>query len=295
MFTLAHLSDPHLAPLPAPGVSELLNKRLTGYLNWVGGRHHIHRRDVLDRLVADAKAAGADHTAVTGDLANISLKQEFARGRAWLESLGTPADVTVIPGNHDAYVRAAAHDAERHWADYMRNDEVGRAISFPFVRQRGHVALIGTTTAVPTAPFMATGWLGADQLRRLASMLDALKNENLFRVVLIHHPPVSPREHSKLLLDAPDFLKVIAEHGAELILHGHDHVHMLNWLKTPDGRAAAIGVPSASSAPSVAKDAAAYNLYRIDGAPGAWQCEMISRAIAQDGSIAEIRRMNLFS
>ena len=294
MFTLAHLSDSHLAPLPTPRVSELLNKRLTGYLNWLRGRHRIHRRDVLDRLVADMKGAGADHTAVTGDLANISLKQEFTRGRAWLESLGAPAEVTVVPGNHDAYVRVAAHDPERHWADFMRGDEPGRAISFPFVRRRGPLALVGTSTAVPTVPFMATGRLGADQLRRLGSVLDALKNENLFRVVLIHHPPVSPRGHSKLLLDAPDFLKVIAEHGAELILHGHDHLHMLNWLKAPDGRAAAVGVPSASSTPGGSKDSAAYNLYRIGGTPGAWQCEMISRAITHDGGVAEIKRMNLF-
>ena len=27
----------------------------------------------------------------------------------------------------------------------------------------------------------------------------------------------------------------------------------------------------------------AYNLYRIDGAPGAWRCEMISRGIDADG------------
>jgi hypothetical protein len=30
MFLLAHLSDPHLAPLPQPQWSELLGKRATG-------------------------------------------------------------------------------------------------------------------------------------------------------------------------------------------------------------------------------------------------------------------------
>jgi hypothetical protein len=36
---------------------------------------------------------------------------------------------------------------------------------------------------------------------------------------------------------------------------------------------------------------AAYNLYAIDGAPGAWHCEMISRGLAGDGSsIIEIKR-----
>src|SRR6185312_1807921 len=247
MFVLAHISDPHIAPLPAPRLSELAGKRVTGYLNWLRGRNRVHRREVLDAIVADMKAAKADHIAVTGDLANISLTAEFINGREWLATLGKPAVVTVIPGNHDAYVRAAAHEPERYWADYMRGDGESTA-TFPFVRKRGPLALIGLTTAVPTPWFDATGWLGGDQLARLGPLLDALKKENLFRVVLIHHPPVSPRERSKLLRDAPDFLNAIAAHGAELVLHGHDHVHMLNWLKTPDGRAPAVGVPSASVA-----------------------------------------------
>ena len=44
MFTLAHLSDPHLAPLPKPRLSELLNKRITGYINWRRRRRFIHDR-----------------------------------------------------------------------------------------------------------------------------------------------------------------------------------------------------------------------------------------------------------
>jgi len=38
-FTLAHLSDPHLPPLPEPRASELAGKRVFGYLNWRRNRH----------------------------------------------------------------------------------------------------------------------------------------------------------------------------------------------------------------------------------------------------------------
>ena len=54
----------------------------------------------------------------------------------------------------------------------MRGDD--GAGGFPFVRRRGPLALIGLSTAVPTAPFMATGRLGDAQLARLGEMLDAL-------------------------------------------------------------------------------------------------------------------------
>jgi hypothetical protein len=55
----------------------------------------------------------------------------------------------------------------------------------------------------------------------------------------------------------------------------------------------AVGVPSASAAPGSSDDAAAYNLYRVGGAPGAWTCEMVSRGIAANGAIVESAPVNL--
>jgi 3',5'-cyclic AMP phosphodiesterase CpdA len=186
MFVLAHLSDPHLGPLPTPPPLELLSKRGLGFLNWLRKRRAIHRPEVLARIVADLKSQSPDHTAVTGDLVNLSLSNEFAPARAWLETLGTPDAVTLVPGNHDAYVRAAAGYGARHWGDYMRGDA---GEGFPFVRRRGPVALIGLSTSLPTLPLAATGRLHGDQLARLSGVLDALTAERLCRVVLSLHPP----------------------------------------------------------------------------------------------------------
>jgi 3',5'-cyclic AMP phosphodiesterase CpdA len=294
VFLLAHLSDPHLAPLPAPHWSKLINKRLTGYLNWQRKRRFIHDAGVLAKIVADLIAQKPDHIAVTGDLANIALPEEFTRGRAWLEGLGTPQNVSLVPGNHDAYVRRGVKYAAQRWGAYMSGD--GGGDGFPYLRQRGPLALIGMSTAVPTALGLATGRLGAKQLAALADMLNTLKRENLFRVVLIHHPPVSQARWYKLLRDAPALKHVIAAHGAELLLHGHDHLAMLNWLEGPNGtRVPAVGVPSASAAPGTAKNAAGYNLYAIDGSGGAWTCEMIARGITSNGDVNEQKRMMLAS
>src|SRR4051794_35816061 len=135
MFVLAHLSDPHLAPLPKPSFAELLGKRATGYLNWQRRRRLIHRSEVLARIVADLKAQAPDHIAVTGDLINIALAGEFAPARAWLDALGPPQDVTLVPGNHDAYVRAAADWPQQHWGETMRGDEATGEVDFPFLRR----------------------------------------------------------------------------------------------------------------------------------------------------------------
>jgi len=246
---------------------------------------------VLEGIVADLKAQAPDHIACTGDIANIALREEFIRGRAWLQSLGSAHDVSLVPGNHDAYVRGGLASAARAWGDYMLGDA---GAGLPYLRRRGPLALIGVSSAVPTAWGLATGRLGGPQLVALAKLLHALKDERLFRVVLIHHPPVSRAKSHKLLRDAWALKHVIAAQGAELLLHGHDHLAMLNWLAGPDGtRVPAVGVPSASAAPGRAKHAAAYNLYRVEGGPGSWRCEMIARGVDADGEVKEQKRMVL--
>ena len=139
-FTLAHLSDPHLPPLPATGLRDLAGNRALGYLNWTRNRHKFHRRDVLDTLVSDLQALAPDHIAVTGDLVNLALEAEFAPSLIWLESVGTPDRVSVIPGNHDAYVRVTQHRFAEAWRDYLTGDATDGGMPFPFVRHRGPLA-----------------------------------------------------------------------------------------------------------------------------------------------------------
>jgi 3',5'-cyclic AMP phosphodiesterase CpdA len=295
MYVLAHLSDPHLGPLPRPNVLELAGKRLGGFINWHRNRRRVHLTAVLDRIVHDLRTLSPDHVAVTGDLINLSLAAEFASARLWLERLGPPQDVTLVPGNHDAYVRSKAGHPQRHWADYMRGDGTASDNSgFPFVRCRGPVALIGLSTAVPAPPFRATGRLGAVQLERFAELASRLGRKGAFRVVLLHHPPVTrPEWYHDRLIDGAAFLDVLKQHGAELLLYGHEHVHSLRWFDAPSP-IPAIGVPSASAGVGGQYDPAAYNLYAIHGSPGAWQCEMISRGLSHDGeSIIELKRCSL--
>jgi 3',5'-cyclic AMP phosphodiesterase CpdA len=296
MFVLAHLSDPHLAPLPAPRLAELASKRVLGWLHWRKTRHKIHRAAQVEALVRDLKAQAPDHVAVTGDLVNIALAAEFPQARAWLDTLGAPRDVTLVPGNHDAYVRAALAAHAPHWGEFMRGDGARPPnVEFPFVRRRGPLALIGLSSAVATAPFIATGRLGAEQIARLEALLPALADH--FRVVLVHHPPGRTRSgRFKRLTDAPALRAALARHGAELVLHGHDHVQALDWLRGPRGPIPALGVPSASATPLEGHhvEPAAYNLYRITGEVGAWRCEMAARGFGADGGdIVELKRQDL--
>lgn len=291
MFVLAHLSDVHLAPLPVPNPLELASKRGLGFLNWLRKRHRIHRREVLDAIVGDLKAQNSDHVAFTGDLVNLSLTSEFPRSRQWLEALGTPDRVTFVPGNHDTYVRAVLGKPEQYWGEYMRGDA---GESFPFVRRRGPMAIVGLSTSLPTLPLAATGRLHSGQIEKLGPILDALGREGLFRVIMIHHPPVQDAHHFRRLIDAAELREVLRARGAELVLHGHHHEQSLVWLAGPGFNIPCVGVPSASNAPDRGDDPAGYNLYEIGGEPGEWRCTLIARGMGHGSTvIGETMRMEL--
>ncbi|HVO00979.1 MAG TPA: metallophosphoesterase [Candidatus Cybelea sp.] len=293
-LTVAHISDLHIGPMPRPGLAALAGKRVTGFLSWQLRRSRIHRREVLQRLADDLHTQTPDHIAVTGDLVNISLPAEFAEARDFLRHLGPPEKVTVIPGNHDAYVALPWAPSLGLWAEYMSGGHVGeaderepRAIAdFPFVRRRDGVALIGLSTAIPTRPFSAAGELGQAQLGRLSILLDKLAAEGLFRVVLIHHPPFGGGTYRrKSLRDAEAFADVIRAKGCELVLHGHTHMSALARLKGANGPVPVIGVPSASAVLTRHRDPSRYHIYRIGrAASGGWHLDVSVRELLLDGS-----------
>ncbi len=291
MFTLAHLSDLHLALTPK--ASELASKRGLGYINWLRKRKYIHRPDVLAAITRDLQTRSADHIAVTGDLTNFSLPGEYAWARRWLESIGRSTEVTTIPGNHDVYVHGAEELPGKFWADYMRGDD--GLERFPFVRRRGDIALIALSTGLPTGPFLATGRLGQRQLVRLAETLEQTRGS--FRIVLIHHPPLSPpRRYFRRLVDGPELRRILAAQGAELLLHGHDHRRALLWLEGSGNRKIpAVGVASASAQGKHAhEDPAGYNVFRIEGARGDWRCQTVSYQRGGDGVIGECARFRIY-
>jgi 3',5'-cyclic AMP phosphodiesterase CpdA len=287
VFKLSHLSDIHLSPLPRPRRRDLLGKRAIGYVNWHRGRKFVHRREVLDLLTRDLIERKPDHIAVTGDLVNLGLPEEFLRAAEWLHQLGPPDRVTAIPGNHDAYVRLHPEAGTGHWQPYMEANAAGAALvptpeeRFPFVRRIGDVGLVALSSAIPTMAFVAAGKLGSTQRASLAQALDALGRERLFRVVLIHHPPLPGQGGwHRGLRDSRALREILKQHGAELVLHGHNHANTVIELETATGPAMVIGVPSASEAVSGRRRAARYNEYGIARVNGGWRLEMVGRAVA---------------
>jgi 3',5'-cyclic AMP phosphodiesterase CpdA len=295
-FRLAHLSDPHVGPLGRVRLHQLIGKRATGYANWRRGRSRSHDMTVLEALVADLKG----HVACTGDLCNIGLPSEWETARTFLEALGPPEAVSFVPGNHDAYVRGSLEGLLASCGRYT-GDDTGSSGRFPYLRRRGPLALVGLSSAIPTKPFVATGRLGAPQLAAAEVLLRVLATEpgHPFRVVMIHHPPqpggASPGRELK---DAAAFTAMIGRAGADLILHGHNHVTSSAIIPGPDGRGVpVIGAPSASARPdghgAIASRRASYLLYEIAQTGNGYAVSARRRGLDAAGAMGDLGPIDL--
>lgn len=289
-FTLAHISDPHLSSLDTVRRRDLINKRILGYLSWRSHRNEEHQDGILAAMVNDLRHANPDHIAITGDMTHLGLPSEFLEVSGWLQKLGPPEKITLVPGNHDTYVREPWNYTFAHWLPYMVSDsgavpwegDRGEDI-FPSLRIRGRFAIIGLSSARPSAPFLAVGSLGKLQLRRLEQLLEETAQEGLLRILLIHHPPLATTVGwRKSLTDGHELRALLSRAGVELILHGHAHRPAHALFEMPRGKAPVIGVPSASAAGTKPGRDARYHIYRLAKGEDGWELHTTVRAYMKD-------------
>jgi len=290
MFLLAHLSDVHLAPLPRAKLPELLGKRLSGHLSWHHNRSAMHSRNIADLLARDVKNILPDHVAITGDLVNIALEAEFIQAQKWLQEFGPEDWISVVPGNHDAYVPMPPAKSLGQWQAYMtsniENNHHSRCFAgnFPYIRRFNDIILIGISTAIPTPPFIAGGRIGTGQLAALEKILRDFGRQELCRIIMIHHPPLPGQNRwRKALWDAVEFKDILHRHGAELILHGHNHTHMFHTAPGPADTAIPVyGVASASMRAHKNKPSASYYLFNIKQEHNNWSISGTIRGLRPD-------------
>ena len=289
-WVLAHCSDPHLARPELLRPRDFLGKRLFGWLRWQLKRRREQDEGLLTTLADDLQRMRPDHIAVTGDLTHLGLPGEGAAAGAWLRTLGPADRVTVVPGNHDRYVAGDWRQSFAAWLPSLRGDEpqsaneplpLDLAALFPTLRLRPPVALIGCSTAVPTAPHLASGTLGPGQLARLDSLLDQLAGQRLCRVLLIHHPPVTNAvSWRRGLTDAHALQALIARHGVELVLFGHTHRTITTTLPGPHGPIPVLGAPSVTARRGPEGRRSRYFLYTVRRTARGWAIHQRERRFA---------------
>ena len=206
--------------------------------------------ELLAVLVADIHAQKPDHITCTGDTCNIGLPDEWETSRVFLEGLGDPVPRHLRAGQSRCLcARLARGPPARRSRPGPGATTAARAV-FPYLRRYGphrhHRPVLGHPD-----PSLRGVAAGSGRSRRKAVEAD----------------PRRSRARSGLLPDRPHpspaacrrggagpqshrcrrFEKMIGRVGAELVLHGHNHVGSLAHLDGPRGPMPVIGAPSASA------------------------------------------------
>lgn len=278
MLRLAHLSDLHLLSLAGVHWTEFLNKRWTGAVNLLLNRGGKFPESVARTLLADLQKQQVDHVIISGDVSNLAFRGEFSLVKRVLAEGGlSPQQVSIVPGNHDYYTRQAATAGVfiEEMAPFITSETItgepkassaNGAATFPFIRYRKNVAIIGLCTGRYSPPLLAWGNIGDEQLQRLRQLLKQAAESGLFRVLVLHHPPLpSHVKWDNRLLDADKLLEVLAEVGAELVIHGHLHRPLRQETPGPKGVVPVIGVGSGTwLSPHDQARRAQYHIYQIE-------------------------------
>jgi Icc protein len=189
------------------------------------------RLDAEERLqkaraaVAAAREAGADHFLFTGDLTETGTPAQFEAFAALLvECRLRPEDVTLVPGNHDAYTSPTG------WRDALAGPL--RAYARNAALEPGKVVELAGAFVLPVdatfhQPVTRSAGRFDDVIQRAleARLADrALARKPL--VVAIHHPPhprPGPWHWVDGLLGGNRLLACVARADHVVVAHGHLH------------------------------------------------------------------------
>ena len=262
MYRIAHISDLHIPPLPRVSLRQLLGKRILGLISWHYKWKNEHQQSVLDALQTHLAEINPDHICITGDITFTTLPAEADKAADWISQLGNSQQISLVPGNHDAYVPGALNYALEKWSPWIQDDE-GRA-GFPYLHRRGPVDIVGLSSAVASPPAISLGRIGQAQLDLTEALLTSIKADRRPSLLLIHHPPqdgaASPR---RALADRKKLQELLARLPVDLVLHGHLHYPICATLDGPTGPIPVLGAASASTI-GKRKSVAHYHLIEIE-------------------------------
>jgi len=233
--TIIHISDLHFHTYPQ-NFRDWKSKRILGAANLLFRRKRQFPLQRAKRLVEQIQKMNWDHLVISGDLTQLALEKGFSRARKTLEPLLTdPERVTVIPGNHDRYVRQAAGTDlfSQYFGEFFGNKEIHvRKLNSDWV-------IIGWDSAHPNDWLSASGTVRRSTIQATADLLESCPEQTKF-IIVNHYPLTFPegwnydRFHELYnLVPVRDW--ILRHPQIRLYLHGHIHKNWIHHLPRDSG------------------------------------------------------------
>lgn len=223
---IAHLSDVHMLDprTEGRGAGYRLATHLVSYARRLDP---AARSRNLTRALELAKAGGAQHVVISGDLTEVGSRPEFDRFAEVLSGAGfAPDAVTLVPGNHDAYTEVDG------WARAMRGplrayasasaDAPGKIVD------RGSVVFVPVDSTRYQSIARSGGEIREDATRAIERAVAHAHARAKAVVVVQHHPPVPHRTGPVWtfvdgLRGWARLVDLLRTHPSIQLLHGHLH------------------------------------------------------------------------
>ena len=221
---IAHLSDVHVLERRSNETSSYsLSTRVVSIHRRLDGE----ARAIKMKLALDsAKRARADHIVISGDLTELGTPKQFERFAEVLhDSALAPEQVTLVPGNHDAY--DSRDGWKRAMAGPLRAYAASSAGEPGHVVDRGGFAILPIDASRHQSIARSGGELTSDAADALERRTFDLALQKKATIVVLHHPPFGNSSNPWHFIDGlrgyGRLLNLLEKHPNLHLLHGHRH------------------------------------------------------------------------
>jgi len=221
---IAHLSDLHLLePYPDGSRSYGFDVRFVSLGRKLDARERMRK---VTRALEAARRAGVDHVVVSGDLTETGTARQFEAVAEVFHGSGiAPSDVTMVPGNHDAYTSPGAW--QKALEGPLRAYAPTSARGPGAVVERAGFCIMPLDVACHQPVTRSSGELSDGDAEALERRLRDPAFSRKAIVVVQHHPPHPHKVPAWQWIDGlrgwARMMKLLEEHGDVQLLHGHLH------------------------------------------------------------------------
>jgi 3',5'-cyclic-AMP phosphodiesterase len=224
MTQIAHLSDLHILEDGHKERQGAARRRLA-YLSLGRPESPERRRWRAIQALCGARATGAEHLVITGDLTEDGVDEQFEILADILHSSDfPPARVTLVPGNHDAYADHAAFTRALSGPlrAYRATSTMGAPVYLP------GVVLLPMSTAVSQSVTRSAGAIEGVELKAAARAAEDSRLAGAALLLAMHHPPhrraLAPIQWLDGLREHVEMSALLDRYDHAHVLHGHTHL-----------------------------------------------------------------------